>query len=167
MTTMCSVAYTSIAEDVKIPCCLVQFWVGEQLQMLGTSELQNSDNNIINCNILLHYFENSLFHCQLVSQKHLQTDLISFPTKKLWAVEARNSKVYANMVVNANKRNVHDLCVITCKRGSAKHCVKDDFAFIWKLLKFWVPPEPRPLDRSRRNSANWLCCSKDSQCRNW
>jgi hypothetical protein len=28
------------------------------------------------------------------------------------------------------------VCIMTCKRRSAKHCVKDDFAFLWKHLKF-------------------------------
>jgi hypothetical protein len=29
---------------------------------------------------------------------------------------------------------------VTCERGSAKHCAKDDFAFLWKQVKFGYPP---------------------------
>ena len=44
------------------------------------------------------------------------------------------------------------LC-ITCKRGSAKHSVKDDHALIpmgtCDFLVAYVPAQPKPLNRSR------------------
>ena len=39
--------------------------------------------------------------------------------------------------------------VITCKRGSAKHSVKDDHAFLWEHAIFRYPAQPKPLNRSR------------------
>jgi hypothetical protein len=41
--------------------------------------------------------------------------------------------------------------VITCKRGSAKHCVQDDPAFLWKHTIFGhlaAPVKPKPRNRS-------------------
>ena len=33
---------------------------------------------------------------------------------------------------------------ITCKRGSAKHSVKDDHAFLWEHAIFRYPPSRNP-----------------------
>ncbi len=53
---------------------------------------------------------------------------------------------------------------ITCKRGSAKHCVKDDFAFLWKHLNFGYPRnENFDQDNTLHSS---LGCLKDPDCKN-
>ena len=49
------------------------------------------------------------------------------------------------------------LTVITCKRGSAKHSVKDDHALIpMGTCDFQVSPQPKPLNRSRWNFARLI-----------
>jgi hypothetical protein len=45
------------------------------------------------------------------------------------------------------------LFVVSCKCGSAKHCVTDDHAFQWKHGTFRVPAKPKALNR-------YLMCQK-------
>jgi hypothetical protein len=47
---------------------------------------------------------------------------------------------------------------ITCKRGSAKHSVKDNHVFLWKKCYFQPRAQPKPPNRSRWNFA-WLIMS--------
>jgi hypothetical protein len=45
---------------------------------------------------------------------------------------------------------------ITCKRGSSKYCVTDDFAFLWKHVNFGYPQNRDALDRPKRNFAQLI-----------
>ncbi len=58
-------------------------------------------------------------------------------------------------------------CIITCKRGSAKHSVKDDFAFLWKHPKFGYPHNWNPWTDHDETSYSWLRWPKNPQCKHW
>jgi hypothetical protein len=49
---------------------------------------------------------------------------------------------------------------ITCKRGSAKLCVKRDYAFLYGIIRFSAPAQPKPLNRSVWNFARLIMSAR-------